>query len=210
MAPSRHTSCGDPGVPVTAGSGRKNDNFRASSPVSGRESDTRGCLPTLADACGRGARISRQLPDLQTPTKKREPFCYASGTKPNNNNTNANKQETRNKNNNNYFTSNIPTLSWQRYSGVGQHSGVAYSKETLGLGTPGRPWGWARETLGTPGTLWVGHSRETLGLGTPGRFWGWVLRGHSGLGTLGRLWGWALQGHSVGHSRDTWGWALQG
>ena len=82
------------------------------------------------------------------------------------------------------FTSNIPTLSWWRYSGVG------HSRDRLG--TPGTLWVWAlqgdsevghsREALqadsavghsrkalglGTPGTSGVGHSRDTLELGTP-------------------------------------------
>ena len=93
------------------------------------------------------------------------------------------------------------------------------------MGTPGRLWGWAlqgdsgvghfRETLGlgTPGR--PGHSSEPLGLGTlrtPGRLWGWgppeslvwALEDSSRtpeLGTIGRLWGWGtpVQG----------GWALQ-
>ena len=74
----------------------------------------------------------------------------------------------------------------------------------LGLGTPGRLWGWA----------------PRLGLGTPGSLLGWP-----GLGNSGRLWDWALQ-HSlgwalqvIGHSRESlksgtpgslWGWAVQG
>ena len=39
-------------------------------------------------------------------------------------------------------------------------SAVGHSRETLGLGTPGR--GWALQ-----GDSGVGHSRESLGLGTP-------------------------------------------
>ena len=43
---------------------------------------------------------------------------------------------------------------------------VGCSRETLGLGTAGRVWGWA-SGLGIPGGR-VGHSRESLGLGTAG------------------------------------------
>ena len=79
--------------------------------------------------------------------------------------------------------------------GLGRHSGVGHSRETLGwaLGTVGKTLGWALQgESGVGQTLWVGQLRETLGLGR-----------HSGLGTLGRLWAWALQGHfGVGHSRD--------
>ena len=36
-----------------------------------------GRLRTPADACGRSARISHQLPHPRPPTSKREPFCCA-------------------------------------------------------------------------------------------------------------------------------------
>ena len=74
-------------------------------------------------------------------------------------------------------------------------------RDTLGLGTLGRLWGWALQ-----GDFGVGHSRETLGLGTPGRLWDWETLG---LGTPVKLWGWALlgwvlQGQSgIGHPRHT-------
>ena len=69
-----------------------------------------------------------------------------------------------------YFTLNIPTLSWQRYSGVGHSregwalqgdSGVGHYRETRGHSGLGH----FRETLGlgTPGMTLVGHSRRTLG-----------------------------------------------
>ena len=81
----------------------------------------------------------------------------------------------------NYFTSNIPTLSWWRYSGVGHSSNTLrvgrHSRETLGLGTLGL--GTLALGLALQGDSGVGHSRETLGwetlgLGTPGTLWGWA------------------------------------
>ena len=105
-------------------------------------------------------------------------------------------------------------------------------RDTLGLGTPGRLWGWAGEILGlgTPKILWgwalqgdaeTRHSgnpiQETLGWALQGgtgtlcgwalqagsRLWGWVLRDTLRLVNPGRLW----VGHSVdsgvGHSRDS-------
>ena len=78
----------------------------------------------------------------------------------------------------NYFTSNIPTLSW--YSGGG-HS------ETLELGTPGDT-----VELVTPGTLWVGHSLCSGNLGSgvghsAGRLWVAHSRKTLRLGTPGTL-----------------------
>ena len=104
--------------------------------------------------------------------------------------------------------------------------GLGTLNKTLGLGTPGRLWGWAlrghsgdsghsRETrLGTPGTIWGWH---TLALHLR-KVWAWALQRYSGAGHSGTLSGWALQGDSkVGHGvtperLSDWdsGWALQG
>ena len=99
-----------------------------------------------------------------------------------------------------YFISNIPTLSWQRYSGVW------HSRDTLGLGTVGRLWGWA--LLDSWG--WALQAGGWA-LGTPGRLCAWALQGDSGAGHSGKFWGWALQGDcGVGHSRETLGLGTQG
>ena len=130
-------------------------------------------------------------------------------------------------------------------------------RKTLGLGTPniskfGTPLSfWVGHSrlqalgLGTPGRLWGWHWRETLGLvlgtsgillDTAGSFWAWALK-HSRETGVGLHVGWAgvaLQENSgAGHSREWgghcnktlalrvghlwlgtpgsfWGWALQG